>query len=548
MNQVFDNELFEAFANASDNIYIYVTDIATDVTRWSKKAVEFFNLSGEYLTGVKDMWPMYIHPDDVAIYVADITAVFNGTSTQHNCQYRVRNRYGEYVWVECRGSIIFDSDGMPSVFAGIMTRLDNQNKYDALTHQLSGYELFRYDIHESGSLMLIGIDKLRTLNSRYGNLYGNRVIAYLAKVLQKAAGHMTLYRYWGGDFVVYGKNVETQEMIATFKKAFAACNEVEQDSDLANFVISAGIVGFSKYDSMSTLMRRAEMAMAYAKRNNASHVCVYTEEIEKQQLRRSRISEDLIRSIQNNFEGFYLVYQPLMSNDGDEVCGCEALLRWKPGDASIGSCYPGEFIEILEENGGIKEVGSFVMRETIRQQADWSKRYKKFYSSFNVSYLQMEDPEFIPSILKTCKEFDVDPENIVMELTESVLARDTVMVKKSFEMLRDGGIRIALDDFGTGNSSFWTLHNISVDIIKLDQSFVRGLDASDEKIDYAIVESVALMCKLIGCHTVAEGIENEEVWKCVEKYKFSSLQGYHFSRPIPLGEFEVFLQNHAMGL
>lgn len=176
----------------------------------------------------------------------------------------------------------------------------------------------------------------------------------------------------------------------------------------------------------------------------------------------------------------------------------------------------------------------------------WQKKYKKFNVSFNVSYVQLQDPDFVPAVIAAVDEFGADPNGIVMELTESVLDVDTIMLKKSFDMLKGKGIRIALDDFGTGNSSFWMLHNIDVDIVKLDQSFIMGLDTQDKGIDHAIIESVGLMCKRIGCHTVAEGVENNDIWELIRDFEFTGLQGYLFSRPIEVGEFEELLEKYGM--
>ena len=136
---------------------------------------------------------------------------------------------------------------------------------------------------------------------------------------------------------------------------------------------------------------------------------------------------------------------------------------------------------------------------------------------------------------------------IVVELTESVLNVDTIKVKNSFDILREHGVKIALDDFGTGNSSFWMLHNIDVDIVKLDQSFIRKLDTEDNSgIDHAIVKSVGIMCNHIGCKTVAEGIETESIWKIVSDYGFTGLQGYLFSKPIEVPDFEELLEKYDM--
>lgn len=217
MNPILENYLFDAFANASDNIYVYVTDLETGLTRWSEKAVHYFNLPGEYLENVKELWPAYIHPEDRQVYRDDINAVFSGESANHHCQYRARNRYGEYDWVECRGSMIYDNLGVPKLFAGIMTRLDNPNKYDALTHLLSGYEFFSRTISQNGVMMMIGVDRLRAINSQHGVLRGNRVIRFLADALSKVAASATIYRYWGDDFIVCLDHATPQEMMKLFR-------------------------------------------------------------------------------------------------------------------------------------------------------------------------------------------------------------------------------------------------------------------------------------------------------------------------------------------
>ena len=544
-NKILDNYLFDAFANASDNIFVYVGDIKNSITRWSKRAVDFFGLEGEYISNSASKWAEIIHPDDRQLYWDDLNSVFAGEKAQHNVQYRAKNRYGEYVWVECRGSAISDDDGKPAVLAGIVTWLDNQNKFDNMTHQLTGFELLREVYEKPGSLMIIGVDKLRDINSQHGFIYGNKVIVRLSNLLDKYAKGKKIYRFQGDEFAVYGEDCSPEEMKDIYENICNECKESENTID--NFNISAGITAFEAGEDIASILSRAGLGLVFAK-EKSPHAVIHSPEIEAKNTRRKLVSETLIQSIKNGFEGFYLVYQPILSNAGDIVVGCEALLRWRPNNEAIGNCYPDEFISILEENGGISEVGYFVMKEAIKQASIWQKTYKKFNVSFNVSYLQLEDPGFVPEIINAVEEYRADPNYIIMELTESILAADTMMVKKSFELLKQHGIKIALDDFGTGNSSFWMLHNIDVDVVKLDQSFIRGLDVTGEGIDYAIVESVGLMCNRIGCMTVAEGVETDAIWKMISRFEFSGLQGYLFSRPVEVPDFEKVLEQYNMTL
>lgn len=545
MNNILDNQLFEAFANASDMTYIYVTDMNTDLSRWSRGAVEYFGLDDEYMYDAKSLWLDHIHPDDRQIYLDDINAVFSGKSEHHNCQYRARSKTGDYVWVECKGSLIKNDEGVPTVFAGMMTRIDHQSKYDSLTHLLTGYELFRTPITESGAMMLIGVDRFREINSRYGLLYGNKVLLYLSELLSSSAKDDIIYRFRGDEFAIYGRGKSIEDMEKLFDDLYRTCHKGNSVKEIKSFSISGGIVEFDVDEDTTEILGQAELSITYAK-EHSSKVAVYSSAIESLHIRKKKVAEALNKCISNNFEGFRLVYQPIVSSTGDCIIGCESLLRWNPNDEDLGASYPDEFIPILESNGGINEVGYFVMRESIRQAAEWQKKYKKFNVSFNVSYLQLEDPKFVPAIVETVEKYDMDPTSVIVELTESVLAVDTSMVRASFELLKKHGLKIALDDFGTGNSSFLTLHNINIDIVKLDQSFIRGLDANETGIDHAIIESVGLMCNRIGCMTVAEGVETEVIWGMIKQYGFTGLQGYLFSRPVEVEDFEKVLQKYGM--
>lgn len=292
MNEMLNNCLFDAFARASDNTYIYVSDLKTDLTRWSCSAVDYFGLEGEYFYGAKDKWLEHIHPDDRQIYIDDITGVFTGVSEYHNCQYRAKNRYGEYVWVECRGSVIQDEEGTPILFAGMMTRIDNQSKYDALTHLLNGNELFRRQITAQGALMLIGIDNFRNINSQRGLLYGNKVLAYFSEIICRNVENVTVYRFRGDEFVAYGENVTAEYFADAFSKIRTQCGDADNSEGIISFSVSAGIVEFHGDESdITKLLGHAELSLSYAKETSAKRYTIYSAEIEEKHSRRNLISE-----------------------------------------------------------------------------------------------------------------------------------------------------------------------------------------------------------------------------------------------------------------
>lgn len=539
-HDILKNELFESFANASDNIYIYVCDMQSDLSRWSKNTVDYFGLEGEYIEGAGPKWMEHIHPEDRAAYLKDIDAVFSGASTRHSCQYRAKNKHGDYVWLECKGSVISADDGTPRVFAGLMTRLDNQNKYDPLTHLLTSYEMQKYDFSTGkGAILLLGINAFRKINNTNGFLYGNKVLIALSEYLTQLAGKDDrVYRLQGDEFILLSPNGSKDELAKLFEKANDYCMNIR---GLKSFSVSAGLVSYPEDGTdFNTLMSNLEHSLEYAKDQKNGWIAEFSEKISQRHLRTSRLHEALTKSIHNNFEGFELYFQPILDAKTKKIVECESLLRWKTPE--IQDATPYEFIKILEDSGEIREVGFWVMEEALRHAAMWQKKYHNISVSFNVSYIQLLDGEFIDQLIAKAKELEVDPRFVMVELTESCNADDTKMLSCQFDKLQKLGFKIAMDDFGTEYASFGLLHDVSMDILKIDQKFVRGLIREGNMTDMAIIENVVNMCHQLSIQTVAEGIETEEIQDIIRSIGVSFLQGFLYSKPVPASEFERMVE------
>ena len=162
MPTILDNALFTAFSEASEQVYIYVCDVKQDLSHWSKNAVTFFGLPGEYMENAAELWMAKIHPDDRGRYLKDIQDVFTGVKTHHSCEYRARSQAGDYVWLECRGTMMKNEQGEPWLFAGMMTRLDARNKIDPLTGLPTMREFAALDFAcAHGVVMVVGFDGFR---------------------------------------------------------------------------------------------------------------------------------------------------------------------------------------------------------------------------------------------------------------------------------------------------------------------------------------------------------------------------------------------------
>lgn len=543
MSDVFNNELFEAFAAASDTVYIYVCDMRTDISRWSKASVEYFGLEGEYIENAGEVWEAHIHPEDRAFYQEDISGVFSGAKARHECQYRAMNRYGEYVWMECKGSVIKDAEGKPIIFAGLMTRLDGQNKYDTLTGLPTAYELHHCDFTDrQGIAVLLGIDGFRKVVSNYGYNVGDELLILLSRIAKEAcAPDWKLFRFSGDEFVAIVPGTDRKAVEDFFIRVNRRLDAIELASgQKVSISVSGGALRFPEdADSRERLIRQLEHSLEYAKMRCRGMLVFYSEEIARQHRRSQEIREDLKQCIKSGFKGFEVFYQPFVSPDTHHITGCECLLRWK--GERIADSYPLEFVKILEESGDIREVGFWVMEEAIRQQVAWREKYGNLRVSVNVSYQQFLDEEFESRLDRYLDEYGCDPSNIIIELTESCRVDKPQELASMFDRLRERGFKIALDDFGTAYASLEMLKILHVDYIKVEHSFVRELSEPGHDIDYVIIDNLLTMCRRLGYDSIVEGVENHKVADIVGKMNATLLQGYFFSCPVCREEFERLL-------
>lgn len=543
MSDIFNNQLFEAFATASENVLIFVCDVAVDISRWSKAAVEYFGLGSEYIENAADVWAKHVHPDDLEAYTDDITSVFAGTKKNHDCQYRARNAKGEYVWVECKGSMIRDAEGNPIIFAGMMSRIDGQNKYDSLTGLLTTHELHHFDFSsQTGTALLIGIDGFRKVISNYGYNAGDEILIEISKKIKSLCPpEWKLFRFSGDEFLVVAFGANEQDIINFYEKVRQKTDIIElEDERKVGISASAGGVLFPQdANSRETLINNLEHSLEFAKNNQKGTLVFFSEEIAKKHERGLALREDLKQCIKKDFKGFELFFQPFVNRDSNKIVGCECLLRWK--GEKIQDSYPMEFIKVLEDYGGIREVGFWVMEQAIKQQVAWRDAYGELWVSFNVSYQQFMDETFEDKLIACAEKYGVNPSYMIIELTESCQVDNPTELAAMFNRLRNMGFKIALDDFGTAYASLEMLKCLHVDYIKVEHSFVRELSEPGHDIDYVIIDNLLEMCKHLGYHSIVEGVENNKVADIVGKMDATLLQGYYYSRPVCQNEFEKLL-------
>lgn len=546
MEKVLDSKLYKAFAESSDRVYIYAMDLKRGSARWSRSSVDYFDLPGEYMEEPSIIWGSKIHPDDRDIYFADIDSILAGKSKHHSCQYRALNRYGEYVWLECTGTMVCDEAGNMDVFAGFMIRLDVQNIYDPITALPTKTLLYEYPFsEESGVAMLLGVDNFKQLIDIYGFNYGDEILITLSKQISKYSEETTKIIHFNDDeFLLFLPDAGKDKALHIFETITEHTKKMKmKDGRQIDTSISGGAIPYS-HDNKDPdqIINQLHLSLNYVRDVNKGSLTFYSSQIEERQNRISMLKKDLKNSIANDFSGFELYFQPWVDAHGSKILGCEALLRWK--GEHITDAGPQEFVPLLEEDISIIEVGHWVMREAMRQQKEWQMKYGDFKVSFNVSYQQFLEVDYVDELVKTAKEYGVKPENMVLELTESCNVVTPKNLEVVFQNIRKHHFHIALDDFGTGYASLSMLKNLPVDEIKIDHSFVRELTKEGHEVDFAVIESIMLLCDRLNCKVVVEGVENKDVDTIIRGMNATYLQGYYYSKPICKQEFEQMLNDN----
>jgi EAL domain-containing protein (putative c-di-GMP-specific phosphodiesterase class I) len=291
------------------------------------------------------------------------------------------------------------------------------------------------------------------------------------------------------------------------------------------------------------MLRRADMAMYEAKRRGHNTVQLFDESLRQQTARRLEHRNGLRRALDER--QFRLEYQPIFSNETRSVTGVEALLRWD--HPTRGLMLPGEFIDIAEETGLVIPIGDWVVDETCRQLADWVRRgFPRVQASVNVSPKQLLEPDFLDKMRASIAKANIDPAQLVIEITESLLVEDPTTSREVLQQLASMGIGCAIDDFGMGYSSLSYLSNLPATVLKIDRSFVAPLarqNATDEHDhDTALVGAIIGMAHALGLEVVAEGVETELQLVELRRLGCDYSQGYHLARPAPPDEIEALLR------
>ena len=455
---------------------------------------------------------------------------------------------GKKKWILIRGKAVEEAEGIVKKISGIFLDITTGKNREAYIDYLAFHDYLtglpnrmkfmtelksQLEHGNKGAVLLFDIDDFKSVNDTLGHVYGDELLKQIAARLEDLQDdHMLAARLGGDEFLILLSDIncaeEVEKYVSALKQKFNSCFHIDGAENYVHY--SMGITIFpDDSDEINQLIMNADTAMYEVKHNGKNH-CIYYHADMKKHVQTKKEIETMLRQALAE-DGFHLLYQPKVNTTTGEIAGFEALLRMKKHQIS-----PALFIPIAEESGYIVEIGRWVAKTVITQLAKWNcMGMCPKHVGINYSSKQLRDVDYIPYVCQLLEEFQVSASQVEIEITEGILLENNLETLNFLNELKRNKIRIALDDFGTGYSSLNYLTYIPVDVIKLDKS-INDKFLSLE--DSTVMDSLIRLVHSLKLEIVAEGIEDWEKFNMLQKGGCDYVQGYLFSRPLPVQELE----------
>lgn len=462
---------------------------------------------------------------------------------------------GEERWVQTVKVPIHINDN--SALLAVSTDITERKQYedeikfqayhDALTG-LPNRRMFNEDLTSllekakmNGSkiaIIFLDLDRFKYINDTLGHNFGDFLLIEVSRrieMLLKQCHHSAqVYRLGGDEFTILFPHSNTEECEEFAKELLQLfVNGFVLDGNEYFITPSIGISIYPKDgDDVNTLIKNADTAMYNVKEKGKNNYQLFTSEMQQHFYRKMMIEKHLRTALDN--DEFELYYQPIIDLKTNELIGMESLIRWN--NNILGQVRPDELISVAEETGMIIPIGQWILKTAIEQSAVWQNEgANPFRISINVSVKQLLDPMFVDDMKTIVENTTIHPSNIMLEITESVAMYAESMIEKLYT-LKELGISLSMDDFGTGYSSLSYLNKYPLDLLKIDKSFVMGMNQDDE--NKAIVKTIIAIAKQLDLKVIAEGVEGLEECRFLKEIGCEYAQGFYFSRPLPANDFK----------
>ena len=550
-----EEKMLRLICETSSSAFLYVNfeeNIVKTLANW-----DYF-FPGVEIKDTKDIAKLYAEVEDK--YVLPLRELLFLEKTELQSDSGIIKLKDGKTWVECEVSIIYNEGNFPTdkiVRFKNVSKFQNQNDeltymayYDVLTglynrnyfvRLLADFVRKAEEKNTIVSVMFVDIDDFRKINDGLGIIVGDEVVQQFGQFLSEFKSDYVVVSHFNADIYC----------IAIYdpcgNRSVEYIYESIQERISSPFLLSTGqeigisvSVGVAEYPeaakSTLELINCAEIVMFRAKGLGKNAIQYFNAPILNDFLQNVSIENKLKEAV--FCQNFTLNFQPQYHIEGKKLRGVEALIRWKDSDGKMIS--PAVFIPIAEKNGTIVPIGCWVIEESIKNYAAWKKKYSvDMILSLNISAIQYKRHEFIDNLMSIIRKYDVNPNDIELEITESVLIDNFIEMTEKLHVLREYGLRISLDDFGTGYSSLSYLKGLPIDTLKIDKSFVDTM--LTDKNARIIMDSIVYMVKKLGFETIAEGVEKQEQFDYLKSIECDCIQGYLLGKPLPGDELEKLL-------
>lgn len=542
-----------ALAAQGTNDGLWDWNLTNDQMYYSPRWCQMLGLAPHTVGSSASLWIQRIHPEDRERVKAELYAHRNGETQHFETELRVLHSDGMYRWMLCRGLAVRDSSGSAVRMAGSLTDITEGKVADALTglpNRLLFLDRLQRSIDRKQldsrcrfAILFLDIDNFKLVNDSLGHETGDQLLTSFAHRLESCVRSTdTIVSRLGGDeFAVLVEHLHdyvdaqtiSQRILETMSRPFVLRGRE---------VFAAPSIGIAfsspECKRAEDMLREADTAMYEAKSEGKGGYRIYNPDMRRQVASRLDLQNDLRRVLER--DELVLNFQPIVLLESGKIVGAEALVRWE--HPVHGQVPPDRFIPVAEETGMIVPIGAWVLREACRQTTAWQRQFPALDDliiSVNVSNRQLACGNIRQDVSDVIEKTEIRPEQLKLEVTESAIMDNPEDATRILRELRELGVRIGVDDFGTGYSSLAYLHRLPLDMLKIDRSFVQGLNQTEE--NNAIVRTIVSLAQNLRLDVVAEGIETVEQRDLLNSIACKYGQGYLFSKPVPGYVFQEML-------
>lgn len=542
-SQIFQ-EMISCISKLSQDSYLMVTDMQHNLTFVPESTAEFLGIpSGWCEDGYKIVLEKSVHPYDCPEYTEEMKKRLRGINLENDLYIRM-GKDKKYVMTQIITDMILEQ-GKNRYF---IVLLRNQNvipEIDPLT-DLYGQVKFEKDIVDyiqqgrKVAVLEIEIDHMNDINILYGTNYSDRIQKVLAyRFIYMMDADKAVYRMGNSNYAFILRDASREEAAAFLEKIRARLEEsvVLENNHFDLKIYASGIILDHYEGEISTVQSKLEYVLGKM-RTRRDHKLMFFNDLVQIN---GDVDLDLMKiihqSVLNQCDGFYVEYQPVVHAQTGEIAGAEALVRWKK--EPYGIVPPGMFIDWLESNPCMYDLGNFVLKQALTDAVEFRKSNPDFFINVNMSAKQLERKTFCGVVMALLKETGFPAGQLCLELTERCRSMPVSVMEEKLLYLKQHGVRLAMDDYGTGSASSSVLLQTPMDEIKIDMSFIRGI--TDNQTKQALVRSMVDFANEADLKSCLEGVEDEKLQNYLRSFGATWFQGYYYSRPVQAAAMKKLL-------